>query len=190
MNGTHGKKKQPQVVRAQLLKAAAQIAVERGLGNLTLDLVAQRAGVSKGGLMHHYPNRIALIGGLFDQLLLAFEKSIEECISCDANESGTFTRAYLKVSAENYGDSYEKKLLGTFALVMSTDETLSAKWRDWLRNQMKKYGEDTNSVFGSVIRYAADGIWLEECTGAHITDDVERKAVVEYLIELTYSDAK
>jgi AcrR family transcriptional regulator len=187
MNGHQGKKKQPQVVRAQLLESAAQIAVERGLGSLTLDRVAQRAGVSKGGLIHHFPNRIALIEGLFDQLLLAFEKSIEEFISCDKDESGKFTRAYLKATANGRDDDRKNKLLGAFALAMSNDEALSARWRDWLQKQIKKYGEDKNSVLGGVIRYAADGIWLEGCTGARIIDDAELKSVVEYLIELTYT---
>jgi AcrR family transcriptional regulator len=187
MNGNHGKKKQPQVVRAQLLESAAQIAVERGLGSLTLDLVAQKAGISKGGLIHHFPSRIALIEGLFDRLLFVFEKSIEEFISCDKNESGKFTRAYIKATANSCDDDRKSKLLGAFALAMSNDEALSAKWRDWLQKQIEKYGEDKNPVLGSVIRYAADGIWLEDCTGARVIDDAERKSVVDYLIELTYT---
>jgi AcrR family transcriptional regulator len=187
MDGNQGKRKQPQVVRAQLLNAAAQIAVERGLGSLTLDMVAQRAGVSKGGLIHHFPNRIALIEGLFDQLLFGFEKSIEEFISCDENESGKFTRAYLKATVNSCDDGSNNKLLGAFALAMSNDEALSAKWRNWLQKQIKKNGEDKNPVLNSAIRYAADGIWLEDCTGARVIDDAERKSVIEYLIELTYT---
>jgi AcrR family transcriptional regulator len=186
MNENYGRKKQPQIVRALLLDAAEQIAVEIGLGNLTLDLVAQRAGVSKGGLIHHFPSRTALIEGLFNHLLLGFEKSIKELIACDENKSGRFIRAYLRASVKNR-ETRENKWLGAFALAMSTDEALSQQWRDWLRKQMQQHDEDTNSAVGNMIRYAADGIWLEDCTGAGIIDSAKRESVVEYLIDLTYT---
>jgi AcrR family transcriptional regulator len=185
MNENHRKKKQPQVVRALLLDAAAHIATEIGIGNLTLDLVAQRAGVSKGGLIHHFSNRAALIEGLFNQILLAFEKSIEEIIASDENKSGRFARAYLKATTNTCEDTHENKLLGVFTLAMSTDGVLSAKWRDWLQGQIEKHGGE-NSALCSVIRYAADGIWLEFCSGAAIIDSTGRKSVIEYLLELTY----
>jgi hypothetical protein len=61
MNKNLGKKKQPQMVRLRILEAAAKVTVKRGLGGLTLELVAKEAGVSKGGLIHHYSSKSALI---------------------------------------------------------------------------------------------------------------------------------
>jgi AcrR family transcriptional regulator len=185
MNKNLGKKKQPQIVRSLLLEAAAKVAVERGLAGLTLDLVAQKAGVSKGGLIHHYPSKAALINGLFDQLLLYFEKEIEDFILKDNIKSNKFTRAYINVSTNYYNVLYEKQLLGIFSLIMTTDIKLSNKWKHWLQQQLKKYEEDENSVLLSVARYAADGIWLEDCSGVGATNSVGRSAVIEHLIGLT-----
>ena len=47
--------------KQRLLKAAAEITALDGAANLTLDKVAERAGVSKGGLLYHYPNKQALL---------------------------------------------------------------------------------------------------------------------------------
>ena len=39
------------------------------MAGVTLDAVSQAAGVSKGGLLHHFPNKMALLDGLFDDLI-------------------------------------------------------------------------------------------------------------------------
>lgn len=186
MNENYRKKKQPQVVRAHLIEAAAEVASQRGLGGLTLDLVARRAGVSKGGLIHHFPNRAALIDGLFQSLLGVFEASVQQFIALDDNPRGRFTRAYIRATAAPRAEPHESKLLGAFALAMSHDEPLAMQWRTWFAGQMEKYGEHSGSVLGKVILYAADGIWLEDCTGVELTNPEQRQAVIEYLIQQTY----
>lgn len=49
--------------RARLLSAADQIAAESGAAGVSLDAVAARAGVSKGGLLYHFPTKVALLAG-------------------------------------------------------------------------------------------------------------------------------
>ena len=47
--------------REKLLQSASQVVVEKGVDALTLAAVAKQAGVSKGGLLYHFPNKNALI---------------------------------------------------------------------------------------------------------------------------------
>ncbi|MDR1472125.1 MAG: TetR/AcrR family transcriptional regulator [Synergistaceae bacterium] len=183
----NNRKRQPEIVREQLLASAASVAAERGLGALTLDLVAQRAGVSKGGLIHHFPSRRALVEGLFNHLLALFESSVANYISQDSNPRGRFSRAYLMASAFPVGDPDESKLHGAFALAMSNDEHLAAIWREWVAAQMGKHSEDVGSAIGLMVRYAADGIWLEACAGTGADCAKTRASAIDRLIELTYS---
>jgi AcrR family transcriptional regulator len=187
MTNNNKKKKQPDLVRAQLLESAAFVAVKYGLGSLTLDLVAQRAGVSKGGLIHHFPNKRALIEGLFNYLLTIFESSIDNYVDHDPETRGIFSRAYVRASAFPKNEPSESKLHGAFALAMSNDAPLAEIWRNWVILQIEKHSEDIGSVVGQMVRYAADGLWLEACTGTQIDDEKVRSSVVERLIEMTYS---
>jgi AcrR family transcriptional regulator len=50
--------------RERLLDAAERVVVESGATHLTLDAVAKSAGVSKGGLLYHFPNKEALLEGM------------------------------------------------------------------------------------------------------------------------------
>ncbi len=47
--------------RERLLDAAERLVLEVGAAHLTLDAVAKFAGVSKGGLLHHFPSKDALL---------------------------------------------------------------------------------------------------------------------------------
>lgn len=53
--------------REALLQAAESIVVESGSAHLTLEAVAVRAGVSKGGLIYHFPSKDALLGAMIDR---------------------------------------------------------------------------------------------------------------------------
>lgn len=56
-------------VRDRLLDAAEQLVASIGGANLTLEAVAQKAGVSKGGLLYHYPSKDALLLAMIDRHL-------------------------------------------------------------------------------------------------------------------------
>ena len=55
----------------RILDAAEHCVMEHGVANLTLDSVAARAGVSKGGLLYHYAGKDALVAALIARLTLA-----------------------------------------------------------------------------------------------------------------------
>lgn len=54
-------------VRDRILDAAEQLVTDDGARNLTLDAVAQAAGVSKGGLLYHFPSKDALLAGMIER---------------------------------------------------------------------------------------------------------------------------
>lgn len=97
MTEAHRRKKQPEQVRQQLLEVAARLSHEQGVAGITLDAVSQAAGVSKGGLLHHFPNKLALLDGLFDDLVTRFDREIEAAMARDPVAKGRFTRAYIDV---------------------------------------------------------------------------------------------
>lgn len=55
--------------RWRILRAAEAIAREAGPGHLSLDAVAARAGVSKGGLLYHFASKARLMEALVAEFL-------------------------------------------------------------------------------------------------------------------------
>ena len=59
----------PSVARAAALDAADALLSEHGLAAFTLEAVAARAGISKGGLLYHFPTKEALLSDLMRRCL-------------------------------------------------------------------------------------------------------------------------
>jgi AcrR family transcriptional regulator len=55
--------------REKILDAAAKLVSAIGSGRLTLDAVAERAGLSKGGLFYNFPTKEALLQAMIQRLV-------------------------------------------------------------------------------------------------------------------------
>lgn len=67
--------------RDRLLDAFQTIVLEGGDRAATLDAVATRAEVSKGGLIYHFPTREALIAGFVERAGRWWDREIEEALA-------------------------------------------------------------------------------------------------------------
>jgi AcrR family transcriptional regulator len=76
--------------RQRLLDAAERVVVESGATHLTLDAVAKSAGVSKGGLLYHFPSKEALLEGM---LARHFQEVDAEVARRLASRGGKSSRA-------------------------------------------------------------------------------------------------
>jgi AcrR family transcriptional regulator len=54
--------------RNHILDVAAQIAGDDGASQLTIEVVAKRAGISKGGVMYHFSTKDELLSALVDRV--------------------------------------------------------------------------------------------------------------------------
>lgn len=61
----------------KILNAARAVASRDGAGKITIDAVAQEAGLSKGGVLYNFPSKKALISGLLDQMISAHRDLID-----------------------------------------------------------------------------------------------------------------
>ncbi len=59
----------PPSTRDTILDAAQQIAANKGAGHVTLDAVAKESGLSKGGVLYHFPNKDSLINSMLQRLI-------------------------------------------------------------------------------------------------------------------------
>lgn len=124
------KRKDPVRSRAALIEAATAVIVEQGLARLTVDSVARAAGVTKGGLFHHFASKDDLIRGVLDEMLARAESAITETMAADPEPHGRFTRAYLEgVCGQHEPDTAASRAL---CVAMLGDPALSDHWTGWV----------------------------------------------------------
>jgi len=83
------------------------VIVQSGVEKTTIDEVAREAGVSKGGVLHHFPSKEAIVIGLVGRLIEKFEADVSALQALDPEVRGSFTRAYLKESTKKNDHSIE-----------------------------------------------------------------------------------
>lgn len=184
MSDAHRRKKQPAAVRHQLLDVAARQCVEHGLHVLTLDAVAKEAGVSKGGLLHHFPSKQALLDALCEACLEDLDKRIDAQLEKDKILQGRFSRAYLMVMVNTPAGPDEEKWNNLGALFIS-DDRMRARWDSWLTARNARHKDTDDKMSSLVVRLASDGLWLSDLSGSPGLSQVKRKKLIAHLIELS-----
>jgi AcrR family transcriptional regulator len=85
-----------ETARERIIAAAIAVAKESGAGRLSLDAIARRAGVSKGGLLYHFPKKDALMRALVEHHLSGVDAAIRTAASADV-EPNAVARAFIEV---------------------------------------------------------------------------------------------
>jgi len=89
--------------RERILAAAMEVAAENGAGHLSLDAIARKAGISKGGLLYHFPKKEDLMRALVEHHLAGIE---------DATRKAAVSREPNAVAAALVGAYFDKLAVG------------------------------------------------------------------------------
>ena len=167
--------------KQKLLKAATQVVREKGASSLTLDAVAKQAGVSKGGLLYHYPNKTALLAAMITYLNDSFERAIAEQI---VNGMTSWLAAYVAMSFDPQQSQTAESagMLAAVANDMNLLEPLRQRYKI-LQQQLEASSSDPD--FATIVRLAADGLWFAELFGISGLTEERRSQVLARLITLT-----
>jgi AcrR family transcriptional regulator len=169
---------------AVVLEAAERVIVQSGVEKATIEEVAREAGVSKGGVLHHFPSKEAIVVGLVSRLIEKFDADIGARQALDPEPNGSFTRAFLNTVTEKNEHSTEVffALQAAFRKIPALQQLLRKSHLRW-RTRIEQDGIDP--VRASVVRLAADGLWLANLHGVTIPSQQFRGAVMDYLVALT-----
>ncbi len=177
------RKKQPELVRRALLDQAARITLEQGLSKVTFQAVADAVGVTKGGVMHHFATKNALILEVFNDAMAKFEAEVDAAMAKDLVRYGSFTRAYIDATISLGAKGQEEfNSQATLYVLMLGDIELRKLWADWSNKQLKKHEATDNTEILCMVRLVADGIWLSDFSGINISD---KKSLRARLIKMT-----
>jgi AcrR family transcriptional regulator len=167
--------------RRRLLAAAAAVVRRDGPRALTLDAVAAEAGVSKGGLLYHFSTKEALVDALIEDWLDRFESEVEE----SAADEG-WAHAYARISEAGPRSTEERATdVALVVAVASGPQGLEAVRRRYAAWQRRLVADASDPVDATIVRLAADGLWIADLLGLAPPTGRLRRAVRARLEELS-----
>ena len=145
--------------REVILDAFQDLIAEIGAANVTLDAAAARAGVSKGGLLYHFPSKSDLFAGLCDRLAAEIDDSIADA----PDAPGDVVRWYID-AATDVVVGENTLWLALFAATDAVDDDVATLLGDLFARYSKPL-DVLPPVLGEHVRLVGDGLYFNALVG-------------------------
>jgi AcrR family transcriptional regulator len=178
------RKRQPEVTQQKLLEVAGDLVAEAGVVALTLDAVARRAGVSKGGLLHHFPSKTALLTAMVEDMADRFFGAVAAQTGADPDPRCRSARAYVRTTVSEPGCDGQR--WAALSAAFMADPSLLEGWRARLAALRAVDRAETDDPIGALIaRLAADGLWYADMCRLYDIDEETRRQLLDRLVAMT-----
>lgn len=175
--------------RDRILDAFEELLGEQSERAATLDAVAARAGVSKGGLLYHFASKDAMVDGVLDRLRSHVDADLERMRVAPEGPVAYFIRTSVPTD-----DDLERSIVAVARLAQSADsrarDALSAMQRSWLEILESAVGDP---LVARVIMLIGDGMYYNTAllpdTNAVLRSETDMDRVIELVKRLADSPA-
>lgn len=167
--------------RSEILDAALRVVDAVGAADITYHSVATEAGLTKAGLMYHFPTRDHMMIAVIEHVITRWQDELCDELSVPFEEStlAQRVRAFARFAGE--GGVTQGEFV-VFAEAVRRPE-LSRPWLEYLHLWFG-FGDGVDTTPLLMVWLAANGLWVAEATGVLTIDAVQRAALLNMLIEL------
>ena len=170
--------------RARIRVAAAKVIERDGAGHLTLEKVAAEAGVSKGGLLYHYPSKDVLLQGLLDHLLENRAGLVDDLGSAEEVSHAALLNGLIDADFDLPKD--ERIMAQGLIAASAENADLLAPAKQYVEALFEQLGTSKASAAAArTILLASQGLQFLELLGLLSLSTNERNEIRQHLKSLT-----
>lgn len=167
------------------MDAAEAIVIEQGASFMTMDAVAAGAGVSKGGLIYHFPSQEAMLSALLERFSNRTKRRREEIKASLPENAASDLVAYI-LSRSNLCTKARQMGGGLLAAVMRAPQLVKPLQASWKKSMSKMLQSAKNPERMSVLVMAAECIWLLDMLGLQGFTEAELTRIRAEIVKLAY----
>lgn len=169
--------------RNRLLDAANRHVHVNGSKRLTLEAVAKEAGMSKGALLYHFPNKDALVRAMVARHITDFEDAVRDQAQ-PAETGADWLRAYIECcfDSEVSNQKGSSSVLAAAANNLELLEALRERSAVW-QNTIETDAADPS--LATLLRLAADGLWYADLLDLNPLSAEQREKVRQTAVEFS-----
>jgi AcrR family transcriptional regulator len=171
----------PPDTRDRLLDAAETVVAARGVSALSLDAVAAKAGVSKGGLLHHFRSKEALLSALVERMAVEMRSVYDALVAAEPPGPGRHTRAVIAWALHKAPERAERDLRIAAALLSAhahDPKLINPIRAEHARIRAQVEDDGLPPGHAHMVMAAADGLFLAKVFGLW-TPSPEQVAAIE-----------
>jgi AcrR family transcriptional regulator len=177
------------ITEDDILGAAERVVVRLGATGLSIDAVAQEAGVSKARVVYDHKSKSGLLEALVDRKFKADMAHVEQCVVAakDTPHPELFGRI---ASAEITLDETDRAVAMAVSASMTSGEKFQETVREWCNLDLRKMAEGARPKAALMSYLALSGFFCTELFGFHTWPEMERREILDGIrsIYLSYAD--
>lgn len=175
MNDTGQSTRNLERTRTAILAAATSAVLSHGT-SVSLESIAASAGVSKGGVIHHYPTKETLLAAVVDESLTAFRARVHARVELRENHPGKLLRAYVRALLDDSETGSVVVYPGVWRMLDEVQGVSEAIRReaDYWRDNFAADGLDSDTTL--LAQNAAEGVAANAQWDAGYTPERVRQA--------------
>jgi len=163
-----------------ILDAIERVVVKHGAARLSIDAVAQEAGISKSRVVLDYKSKTALLEALIDRDLqrdsARIESALVEC--ADTPHPELFARVKL---AEQAPDDTERAIVMAITSSMTSEVTLKQRLQEWIAHDLEAMDSGAKPELARLAYFALIGFSCHEWFGLIDWSDEQRLSFIEQI---------
>lgn len=148
---------------------------------LTLDSVARQIGLTKPGVVHHFPTKDALTRAVVERVMDLWEAQLLELAGPRADAADRL-RAYVRFTLLADFDPSDLALFCEPRMREALAEQWSARLDPWLGEQIS--ADPARRAAARSARLLADGAWFNRAAGTIELDGVEQHQLLDVALRL------
>lgn len=169
-----------QETRERILQAAAEIAWEHGPNRVSLEAVATKAGVSKGGLLYHFPSKSRLLEATVETFVHEHDGELTERESQRNDTAHPLAQAFLDLF-EHHHRCRRRPPSGILAAMAENPSFLNPV-RRYERELLERMKADLGDEdLALVIYFAIGGLKSNELLELNVVTPEEAESIARKL---------
>lgn len=165
--------------RTVILDAAVNVIESDGITAVTFDSVAAAAGITRGGIIYHFPSREELIAAIHEHMACRWESQLEVACGKPADETTALERliVYIRMAAT-------PATRAEVQMILDSHHTENQDAWDRVIQRWAPRPQPTDDPAYALALLAADGLWVTDVLGSTSIATEQRHESAERIIDL------
>ncbi|MGE7090453.1 TetR family transcriptional regulator [Lysinibacillus sp. NPDC048646] len=168
--------------RALIIRTAIHYLQENDLSTLTLEKVAGKAGVSKGGLLYHFKTKDVLHAAIAESIMAEFIESYEKRAQQE-HGVGRLTRGFILASQQDLAEGAWFNI--AIQIIQNEHTSISTAYEQILEDLLH---DDLETSIVHLIRLTIDGLYYSKLLNIAPVSKEVTEMVFAQLLQMTRKD--
>jgi len=174
----------PVTTRQKILETAVSIVDTNGAAHLTIDAVAAAAGLSKGGVLYHFPSKRALLEAMLSLLMETSAQRLEKLREEPAAQQLPMIGPL--IMAEQEQQPKQRAMALAILAAAAEDPSLLTPAKTYIADRFREAGSDTSDAqLAQILLLAAEGLRFLDMLNLLPDDITDRQQLFTRLLELS-----